>query len=390
MGARYKPILRVLFAMAITGLVWYGCDNFMVYDVLDTAQSGDSETQNDTQDNGTGDNGTDDPVEPTVLTIRPEVAAIRITKTVGFAASGGEPAYVFSITSGIGTIDTLSGLYTAPATVGAATVTVQDAAGDSANASVTVVEPSELHIYPETITVQVGSGYSFSGAGGIVPYTFSLAGNQSGASITPSGAYTAGGASGTDTVRLTDTAGAQVAASVTVVQSGALGISPETPSIAEGSTLNFTAYGGTPPYSFAIGSGSGAIVSGTGLYTASTTIGANVSEVTVTDSVPNTVSTMVTVVPAPPTDLVANGAYAGNDTIELTWTDNSAAENGYVIERKLIGGTFSYLKTESANATSTVDDTGSPNVLYIYRVRASSAAGLYSAYSGEVYDFSNS
>ncbi len=69
--------------------------------------------------------------------------------------------------------------------------------------------------------------------------------------------------------------------------------------------------------------------------------------------------------------------------IKLTWTDNSAEETSFSIERKRgISGTYYYLASVSANATTYTDSTLEPNTEYYYRVSAY-ADGGNSLYSNE-------
>jgi hypothetical protein len=76
--------------------------------------------------------------------------------------------------------------------------------------------PGALSISPASVDLQVGQTQTFTPGGGAPPYTFSLLTNNSGATINAStGLYTAGSTpSVTDTVRLTDDAGATVDATV--------------------------------------------------------------------------------------------------------------------------------------------------------------------------------
>ena len=83
--------------------------------------------------------------------------------------------------------------------------------------------------------------------------------------------------------------------------------------------------------------------------------------------------------PAAPTSLDA--VQAGSTQIDLTWTDNSAGETGFHIERSATGaGGWSVIGTNAANDT-TYSDTGlSPGATWYYRVAAYNATGD-SAYS---------
>ena len=82
--------------------------------------------------------------------------------------------------------------------------------------------------------------------------------------------------------------------------------------------------------------------------------------------------------PAAPTGLVATATAA--QTIDLTWTDNSAVEDGYEIQRGLDGFSYGPVATVPANAT-TYRDAGLANGRYYYVVRARKSGG-FSGYSG--------
>jgi hypothetical protein len=69
--------------------------------------------------------------------------------------------------------------------------------------------------------------------------------------------------------------------------------------------------------------------------------------------------------------------------ITLTWTDNSADENGFKIERKLSSAaTYTQIATVGANVTTYLSTGLNPNTAYSYRVRAYNQNGN-SAYSNE-------
>ncbi|MGH7451162.1 MAG: fibronectin type III domain-containing protein, partial [bacterium] len=86
--------------------------------------------------------------------------------------------------------------------------------------------------------------------------------------------------------------------------------------------------------------------------------------------------------PAKPGNLIAT--VAGSGQIKLAWTDNSANETGFKIERKTgAAGTYTQIATAGANETSFANMGLNPNTAYFYRVRAYNAGGQ-SAYSNEV------
>jgi len=71
-----------------------------------------------------------------------------------------------------------------------------------------------------------------------------------------------------------------------------------------------------------------------------------------------------------------------SNQINLTWTDNSDNESGFIIERK--EGSNSYVEIAVSDNVTTFSDTGlGSNTTYTYRVRAYNSSG-YSAYSNEV------
>ena len=71
--------------------------------------------------------------------------------------------------------------------------------------------------------------------------------------------------------------------------------------------------------------------------------------------------------------------------IDLSWQDNSGNEDGFKIERKKVGESFSLIYTTGANITSYSDTGIEANTTYYYRVHAYNTAGD-SAYSNEAFD----
>jgi hypothetical protein len=86
-------------------------------------------------------------------------------------------------------------------------------------------------------------------------------------------------------------------------------------------------------------------------------------------------NTDCTIPPAPPGNLTASSAPAG---ISLTWSDNSAAEDGYEVQRSTDGTTFSTIANLAPNATSSADAGTTSNTTYSYRVRAKKDGGFSS------------
>jgi hypothetical protein len=87
-----------------------------------------------------------------------------------------------------------------------------------------------------------------------------------------------------------------------------------------------------------------------------------------------------TTYPVAPSGLQATAQ--SSSRIDLTWTDNSATETQFRIERRTGGGSFAQVATEGANATSHSDGGLAAETSYTYRVRACNGGGC-SAYTAE-------
>ena len=77
-----------------------------------------------------------------------------------------------------------------------------------------------------------------------------------------------------------------------------------------------------------------------------------------------------------PTNLTA--APVSSTQVNLTWTDNSAKEANYTVERSTDGANWSLLATLPANTTSYADTLCQPQTSYYYRVRALGSLSDYS------------
>lgn len=77
--------------------------------------------------------------------------------------------------------------------------------------------------------------------------------------------------------------------------------------------------------------------------------------------------------PAAPTNLIAQAA--SRSQVNLTWTDNSANETGFVIERSLNGSAFTTVTTVGVDVRNYSDTGRDASTFYYYRVRAFNATG---------------
>jgi len=187
------------------------------------------------------------------LAIQPSIVSLMRGGAQPFVASGGLSPLVFSLVSGLGSI-TAAGLYTAPTTDDTdAIVRVEDAAGQSSEATVTVRSaPQPLAIDPTSLTIETDSTCTFSASGGTLPYTFSAMPGE-GTFAPGTGNYTApGSAGGPYTITVTDGMSVTATAAVTVTAAAAtpLQIIPTTATVKLGSTFQFQAAGGDGSYTY--------------------------------------------------------------------------------------------------------------------------------------------
>ena len=98
------------------------------------------------------------------------------------------------------------------------------------------------------------------------------------------------------------------------------------------------------------------------------------------DAVPSNVAsaTVPLAAPAAPGGLTASAASATH--VDLAWTDNSADEADFQIERRAGGGEWQQVALAAADATAYADTAAAGGTAYSYRVRATNAGGV-SGYS---------
>lgn len=223
------------------------------------------------------------------LSMSPSNDFVIVNGTKNFSSAGGVPPYTYSVILGTGSINSATGVYTAPSAAEASQVQVQDSLGNTSSTNLNVVEP--LVISPSSLTLAVNNQQTFTSTGGATPYSYSI--DSGGGTInSATGVYTAPGVTSVTVVRVTDSFGQTSSASVTI--NGPLALSPLASFVVTNQNLTFSATGGVPPFVFSLTSGDGSINSSTGVYTAPTTPGA--VGIRVTDSMANQVDTTLTVV----------------------------------------------------------------------------------------------
>jgi hypothetical protein len=282
------------------------------------------------------------------LTIAPASASLVCGGTQSFRADGGTPPYTFDWAPGGDTTGGSigpgaspgTGAYVAGQAPGTDRVRVSDARGNSADASIDVVD--QLQLAADDDAVVAGTATTLTATGGTPPYTYAIpsAGNVSGGSVDPTtGSYTAGTTTGTDTIEVTDDLGRKASAAVEVkpplqievpddemhkVQLGSLGEpewwetweswggTPANPSsaleitVATGIEVALRVVGGVPDFSVAAGAPSGGTAgspaSGASSFTykAGLTVGGDrraTDTLTITDgqSTPNQATVTITV-----------------------------------------------------------------------------------------------
>jgi Domain of unknown function (DUF5122) beta-propeller len=283
---------------------------------------------------GGGGGGGGQSVSP--LAISPSSITLDANMTKTFQASGGQLPYVFTVSSGLGTI-TAAGAFTAPDSPGTAVVAVTDSLGSVARSSVTINTP--LTAMPDAVTVAIGTTQAFQGSGGTPPYSYALV-SGTGTIDASSGLYQAPGSPGNATLKVSDAVGSSIQATVTV--NARLSIQPASITItaASGQTYAFSGKDGALNYRYSVLSGPGSISSG-GVFTAGNASGT--ATVQVTDRQGTTATATVTSV-----FVRTNGPVYSAVTDDTSW---------------YLGGAFSAVNAYEAPHMTVINaDDGSPNL----------------------------
>jgi hypothetical protein len=137
--------------------------------------------------------------------------------------------------------------------------------GGGGGAGTPVKPPPPLTMTPSTVTLDSGTPKTFSAAGGVAPYTYSIV-SGGGVVDSSSGLFTSPTSAATVIVKVTDSAGTVAEATVTVA--APLVAVPTTATSDAGGSQVFKGSGGQGPYTFSIVSGGGTIDAKTGQFTA--------------------------------------------------------------------------------------------------------------------------
>ncbi|MBC7692707.1 MAG: hypothetical protein H7222_13175, partial [Methylotenera sp.] len=228
------------------------------------------------------------------VTVNPALSLNAANRTLGMndsfilVPSGGVTPYGYSLISGVGSVNSVNGLYSA-SSVGSATVQVSDSLGNTSNCVFTVNAPLSVSLSPTSLAVN--NSTILTPAGGVAPYSYSVVsggGSFSGSTYTAGASVPVGGAA---VVRVSDSTGVVVNSNVPV--SASLSLSPASVNLAVTNAQTFVPSGGIAPYTFAVVVGNGSVGSSSGVYTAPAS--PTVATVRVIDSLGNTAQSIVTV-----------------------------------------------------------------------------------------------
>ncbi|MCB9595343.1 MAG: FG-GAP repeat protein [Sandaracinaceae bacterium] len=196
------------------------------------------------------------------LSIEPGSATVGAGQLFVLRGRGGTGAYHWSVAdnrSGAD-VDPNAGVYVAgsrdPDVADTQDVILLEDRGCDGEASAIVTVVDAPRILPARVALEPAERLMFRGEGGSGTYTFELALNASGGSITPDGAYVAGARIGRDIVRLTDTLlESSAEAMVDVVLDGSVSLSPPEWVIPVGSSAALPTRGGSGEYDVAVTGG---------------------------------------------------------------------------------------------------------------------------------------
>ncbi len=208
------------------------------------------------------------------VVVTPATATIAAGNNQQYSATGGTAPYTWRVSdSNLASIDA-TGLLTALAP-GQVTITANDATNVSGTAEATI---TTVVVTPTSGSLRVNDTLQFNAAGGVAPYNWSSS-DPAVASIDAGTGLLTALAIGTVQVTVTDANGFSDTTGNIIVSD--IAISPNTALLTVGDTQQFTATGGSQPYTWSSGNLAVASIDASGLLTAT---GAGTTQVTVTDA----------------------------------------------------------------------------------------------------------
>ena len=315
-----------------------------------------------------------------------------------------QPTINWSIGSGIGSIDS-SGLYTAPASAGTATIAAStgsvtgSASVTVSNGTPTIVTPASANPSPVigTTTNLVVLGADDGGEANLI-YTWATTGTPpAGVNFSANGTNAAKNSiaafskAGTYNFIVTISDGTLSVSSLVTVVVGqtvsAITVSPTSAAVIGGSSQQFTAsatdqFGDSipePNFTWTLDTNSPGSLSAAALYTTQPADAGTAVVRATSAGISSTASVNVTTaVPEAPANLIAAAVLPTE--VQLQWNDSSPAlENGFRIERSADNVHWSAVGSVAAGTTSFTDSALQAQTIYFYRVFATSSAGADSA-----------
>ncbi|MDB6106708.1 MAG: hypothetical protein JWO52_6707 [Gammaproteobacteria bacterium] len=224
------------------------------------------------------------------------------TRTV--QASGGTSPYTYSVLSGGGSINSTSGVFSAPSAAGTMVIQVRDAQGKTAQQSLEVNPP--LTAIPSALTIGGGASQQINVMGGQGPFTYNIVSGDG--TVNVSGLYTAPAKSGAAVVRVTDALGTSVDMALTINPPLTSNPASATLTASSGQSLQFLGKDGIAPYTYSLASGPGSLTA-EGVYTVGSASGT--ASVRITDAQGTVVTANVRVLRIRLNGLVAASATDG-------------------------------------------------------------------------------
>lgn len=218
---------------------------------------------------GCGDTPTDTTTTTTPTTTTPTFFPITVTpndytmitnSSLNLTVYGGKPPYLFSITSGSGSISSSLGVFNSDSITGNVIIEVKDSVNTVATVKLKIVTP--LSLSPSTLNVNINSSYQLQTSGGVPPYTYQIVSGSG--SISSIGLFTSNAIPSTSQVKVVDSNGTESLATINV--NYPVQILPATVNMNRGDLFQFSATSGFPPYNYRITSGSGSMQALTGVF----------------------------------------------------------------------------------------------------------------------------